>query len=218
MAKSSHGGGAAPSVALLALPLAFAAGQVDGIAYLHLQIFVANLTGTVVLLGIAAAQHAWAPLIPSLASIAGFLAGVTAARLLRRRTSPAAPLAAAAGAVLAVGLWRPPNAAAIAALAAAMGLQTGALQRFFETKLSTAFITGDLSTLGEAVAAAAWREAPPPRAARPILLISGIVTCYAAGACSGAILLRVSTFPLAAAAAILLAVAGLSLRAGRDAG
>ena len=176
--------------------LALVAGYVDALSYLGLHVFVANMTGTTVLLGLAVAAAQWPAALSHTGMIACFVLGVVVSRLLRRATrstsQPALGLAAllvGGGALLPVGL------PAGYLLALGMGVQNGAATRFGGVSVNTAFLTGDLEHLGEAVAERGRR--------RGAWLILSVLIAYAIGAGLGGLAHAGLQLPLWPAASVL---------------
>ena len=195
--------------------LAGNAGFTDAVAYLTLKVFVANFTGTVVLLGIASTHADTNTIRAGLVSIAAFLCGIVSARLLRRMTlSPGPPLLAATALLAIDALLMPAAMIAIALLACSMGLQNASIRTFAGVSLNTAFVTGDMETLGEAVAGSiAPRRADPDRQTR-IGMIAAVVTTYGCSAAAAAFALHRLASPLLVPFALLLAATLLTSRTG----
>jgi uncharacterized membrane protein YoaK (UPF0700 family) len=149
---------------LLLILLAFGAGAVDAISFLGLgRVFTANMTGNIVLLGLAAGSAAGSEATRSAISLAAFCFAVfTALWISRRPERDRLP----AGVVVALGLetaaqggflagWllssaRPQGAAEdvlVGVSALAMGLQSGAVIRLGVRGVSTTYVTGTLTGL-----------------------------------------------------------------------
>ncbi len=197
--------GGAAAVALSCL-LALSAGSTDAMAYLRHHVFAANMTGTTVLLGLAAMHAALRPVLPGLAAIGGFLAGVVGSRWLHRAAGPAPGLLLACFLVTAGGLVAP-ELASIALLAAGMGAQNAAVTNFAGIRLNTAFITGDLVKFGQALAG----ESSAAVIVVPLLL------AYTGGAALGAVARRHIAFPWAIPAGLLALAAILAWAVARRA-
>lgn len=149
----------------LILVLTLIAGCIDAISFLGLeQVFTANMTGNLVLFGLAVGQGQWAPALRSGVAFLGFAAGAIAgARIAGRDPGPmpwpsrvtavlAAELAVLGG--VALGWWLtsgPPGdgrlTLLVATAAAAMGLQSIAVLRLAVPGVSTTYVTGMLTTL-----------------------------------------------------------------------
>jgi uncharacterized membrane protein YoaK (UPF0700 family) len=161
--------------------LSLAAGCVDAVGYLGLgQVFVANMTGNTVLLGLAIGQADVRGVLHAGAALAGFVLGVAAgAAIVERdaeRTSWTPTVTAALGlecvilAALAAG-WlldgSEPSRVAVYPLivmaALAMGVQSAAVRRLQVADVSTTYITGTLTSL--TARSVRWlRQASPERA------------------------------------------------------
>ena len=132
--------------------------------------------------------------------ILGFLAGIVAARLLLNRNppnqgslgpSPASGLCflLASGLWTIVGVLTPSlTTVLIPVLAFSMGAQNAAFTGVGKTPLNTAFITGDLQKLGEAVANLVSFRKPDTQEERlKIRAVGAIWIAYALGAALGAL-------------------------------
>ena len=157
------------------IALAFASGAADAISYLGLgHVFVANMTGNTVLLGIALATGKGADGLRAGLSLAGFCVGVTIGTLLLRRRGVATTLtlevltlACLLGGWLAGG----PHHLLIGVAAGAMGLQSAAIAAS-GAEVATTYITGTITR-------GIVRGKP--------LLPGAIWLCYAAAATVGAL-------------------------------
>ena len=145
--------------------LAFGAGSVDAISYLGLgKVFTANMTGNIVLLGVAVGGGSRATVVRSAISLVAFAAGVLAATLIAGRSgddrwwSGRAKVALgfqalAQAAVLAGWLASSAHpgsmvkAVLVGASALAMGLQAGTVRAVTTTGLSATYVTGTLAGL-----------------------------------------------------------------------
>ena len=192
-------------------------GVVDAVSYIALgHVFVANMTGNVVLLGFALAGAPSLSVVASVVALAAFVAGsglggVLARRVRHRgallRTAAAAEAALLAlGLVAALGASEPVDGArrvlVVVALALAMGVQSAVARRIAVPDLATIVLTLTLSALA---ADAAGRTEARGTAARRV----GAVVAMFAGALAGG-LLTVHASPaagIALAAATALAVA-----------
>jgi uncharacterized membrane protein YoaK (UPF0700 family) len=226
----------------LVLLLAGAAGCLDAVGYLMLGLFTANMTGNTILLGLSAARQAWPEALRNVIALAAFVAGAAAGTLVvssvRRLDQclglEAFLLAAAVTVWLAFGAPRghiaqpAPARWLIALLAAAMGIQSAAVRRVGEQRVSTTYVTGTLTTLATDTMSdlLAWwtarkrrgapeagvGEAPPPNdrvpgARRGATLMTGLWAAYLFGALVGGFAeQRWSMWALAAPVAALLGV------------
>jgi uncharacterized membrane protein YoaK (UPF0700 family) len=157
--------GAEPTRDALLLALTFAAGAVDAFSYLALgRVFTANMTGNIVLLGIAAGQGGVLPALRSGLAFVGFAGGVLAGTILggRARARDVWPpkitvvLGGELLLMLLLAAWwgavggRPgegTEGAMIAVSALAMGVQTAAVRRLSVSGVTTTYVTGTLTSL-----------------------------------------------------------------------
>jgi uncharacterized membrane protein YoaK (UPF0700 family) len=177
----------------LAISLAVIAGYVDALAYVGTGAFVANMTGNTVLLGIHGAYRQWLGSVRSGGAVLFFPVGVIFVRLML------------IGALI-TG-WKQSFA-----LTAAMGLQDAAVTHFGGTSINTAFITGDLVKLGDALVNLGARS----EAAQTARRLGGVWLGYVGGAMCGALSARVPVaahdlHPWLAVAAAVLATISLAL-------
>jgi uncharacterized membrane protein YoaK (UPF0700 family) len=147
--------------------LSLAAGCVDAVGYLGLgQIFVANMTGNTVLLGLALGQAKGQAALRAVVALAGFVVGVgTGAAIVGRgpeRSTWSPGVTAALGVELvvlvafAVGWFLAgpePDGGSVYPLivlpALAMGVQSAAVRRLGIPGVATTYITGTLTDLTE---------------------------------------------------------------------
>lgn len=157
---------------LVLIGLAFGAGAVDAISFLGLgRVFTANMTGNIVLLGLAAGSASGSEATRSAISLVAFAVAVSLAVGLSRGASRSRLPARSrgrlsAGVALALGLetlaqagflagWlassaRPsglPEDVLVGLSAIAMGLQSGAVLRLGIAGISTTYVTGTLAGL-----------------------------------------------------------------------
>ena len=182
----------------LMLALTFATGIVDAVGYLGLdRVFTGNMTGNVVILGMALAGAEDLPVVGPVIALVGFKVGAAlAGRALRplgagwaRRTTVLLTLVAVLTLGLAAFLLASPQPAYAAALGVtgvlggAMGLQAGTARRIAVQDVTTVVVTSTITGLaadswfGSGVGAQPWR-----RGSAIVLIL--------AGAASGALLLR----------------------------
>ena len=136
---------------LLAALLALDAGFVDAYGYISLDhVFVANMTGTTVLLGVAAAHGDAALSAHYVLTVGAFAAGALIGALLKR-VSGRGSLPLLLGGVLLLVLVVAPSSRteALVLLAVVMGLQGAAVVRFRSISLQTIVITGTIVRLAE---------------------------------------------------------------------
>ncbi len=182
----------------LMLALTFATGIVDAVGYLGLdRVFTGNMTGNVVILGMALAGAEDLPVVGPVVALAGFMVGAAlAGRALKplgagwaRRTTVLLAVVAVLTLGLAVFLLADPEPAYAAALGvtgvlgAAMGLQAGTARRIAVQDVTTVVVTSTITGL----AADSWFGsgvgAQPGRRGSAVVLIL-------AGAAAGALPLR----------------------------
>jgi uncharacterized membrane protein YoaK (UPF0700 family) len=148
---------------LLLVALTFAAGAVDAIVFLRLEVFTAVMTGNIVLLGLAIGQGAFRNALRSLIALAAYAGGVLAAARLVGATPRETVWPTHVTRALAIefalqaaflGGWiltdaRPDGLAAaslIAVSGVAMGIQA-ASARTIAPHLSTTYVTGTITAL-----------------------------------------------------------------------
>ncbi len=162
--SSAHG-----PLPVLLLVLTAATGVIDAMSLLALgRVFVANMPGNVVVLGMALAKAPGFSLAASVAALAGFLLGAFAGggivrrrsghrgRLLRNTAAAELVLVAAAFVLTATA----PTAAVVvvaALLAAAMGLQNSAARQLAVPDLTTTVLTMTLTDIAADVGAKGLR-------------------------------------------------------------
>lgn len=196
------------------LALTVTAGCVDAASYLGLgQVFTANMTGNVVLLGFGLAGEGDLPIVAPIVSLVAFLAGAVVGGRLGRATEDdhrrlfltavaleSALLALATIVVLVVDSARGTAGGfvAIALLATAMGIRTAAVRALAVPDLRTTVLTLTLAGLAadSPAAGGSGRRAPVQIAAAAAML---------GGALVGALLERIDVaVPLAVAAVAAL--------------
>ena len=206
---------------LVLVALTFAAGSVDAVVFLRLEVFTAVMTGNIVFLGVAIGQGAVRNALRSLVALAAYATGVLiGSRLIGtvpRDTSWSPRLARALGlewtlqAVFLAG-WivsaGAPDGFAAAALIACSGVAMGtqaAAARGLAPGMPTTYVTGTLTALLSELSALGglgadwWRRA-------------AIVLALGVGAVTGALVLVLA--PLLAPA-VPLVVVGVVLALGR---
>ena len=198
----------------LLVALTFAAGSVDAVALLRLDVFTAVMTGNIVLLGLAVGQGAFGNALRSVIALVAYGVGVVVgARIvgavaIESHWSPKVTRALAIEWVLQAAFlsgWvltgAKPDGASAAALIAfsgvAMGIQA-ATARALAPGMSTTYVTGTLTGLLSELSALGAVSGDRRRRA-------SIVVALALGAVAGALVLTV--IPLLAPA-IPLAVVG----------
>jgi uncharacterized membrane protein YoaK (UPF0700 family) len=199
---------------LLLVALTFAAGSVDAVALLRLDVFTAVMTGNIVLLGLAVGQGAFANALRSVIALVAYGVGVAAgARIvgavaIETHWSPKMTRALAIEWVLEAGFligWvlsgANPGGTSAATLIALSGLAMGiqaATARALSPGMSTTYVTGTLTGLLSELSALGAVSGDRRRRA-------SIVVALALGAVAGAFALVAAP---ALAPAIPLAVVG----------
>jgi uncharacterized membrane protein YoaK (UPF0700 family) len=211
--------------------LTFVSGAVDAFSYLGLgRVFTANMTGNLVLLGIAAGQGQLLSALRAASAFGGFAGGVLLGATLARGGPPVGRwhprvtvciaielllLAALAAWWILVGgrLPRGVTEALIALSSVAMGVQTAAVRRLAVPGVTTTYVTGTLTgVLAQLAEAATSRRGW----GLPVVVLASLVAGAAAGAVA-TVLWRgaAPVVPAAVLAAVTLAAAvrfGLSPR------
>jgi uncharacterized membrane protein YoaK (UPF0700 family) len=207
------------------LVLTAVTGLVDAVSYLRLgRVFVANMTGNVVFLGLSVDPQSGLSAGASATALAGFTggafgAGWAASRLAHRpRQWLGSTLAAEALILTVVAVLTGFGMLAfeghgreviIVVLAVALGMQNGTIRHFGVPDLTTTVLTMSLTGLSSDSALAGGKGS------RPIRRLGSVLTMLA-GALVGAALLQWSpTAVIALAAVSVAAVAGTFLLAGR---
>ena len=202
--SSAHG-----PLPVLLLVLTAATGVIDAVSILALgRVFVANMTGNVVFLGMALANAPGFSLDASLAALAGFLLGAFACgavvrrrgghrgRLLRDVGAGELVLVAAALVLTAVAATGAVvNAVVAALLAIAMGLQNTAARKLAVPDLTTTVLTMTLTGIAADIGGSGGATV-----ARRVL---AVLTMFA-GALVGALLVLQAPLAWALALAVLL--------------
>lgn len=218
-AEHSHHLSGATRTAVL---LAASAGFVDAFIYQRVQpVFVANMSGNLVRLGIAVGTTTGASTVLAVTALAGFAAGVASAttivdRVVRHRRPKTPSLLLQVEAALLVGVTvalliaQPIDTTAVSLVglalvtcaSLAMGLQAVAVRRVGEIAVSTTYGTGAIVRLSEKVVLG-LRKAPPAsdvRRQRTVAILSFVLCGYIAGAALGAAVGASPLYLLAAAA------------------
>jgi uncharacterized membrane protein YoaK (UPF0700 family) len=225
--QPSHAAGAgSPSIGLRALLIALTGvtGLVDAASYLGVgHVFVANMTGNVVLLGFALSGAVGLSIAASAVALAGFLLGAVAggrlavATSLRGRlwlvTAAAAQtaLVGAAAAATAAGVLRPDGPSRLpllAVLGIAMGIQNATARRLAIPDLTTTVLTQTLTGLA---ADSPLAGGPNPR---PVRRITAVGTMLGGALVGGALTAHAGLSLSLAVAALALALVTLCFAAG----
>lgn len=181
--------------------LAAIAGSADAICLLLYDAFAGQMTGNTVLLAIDIVGAEWWSAAYHASIIGLFVLGLLAATVAVRNGISSAMVLVASALLVASAVLLPAATPALV-VAAAMGLQNAAARRFGSLTLNTVFITGDLQTM---VGSLTDKETGPPAkmAGRAMAVLWA---CYLAGALSGALLTRVTSYPLLVTAAAMVLV------------
>jgi uncharacterized membrane protein YoaK (UPF0700 family) len=211
---------------VLMLALTFSTGIVDAVGYLGLdKVFAGNMTGNVVILGMALVGAEGLPWVGPLIALFAFMAGaVIGGRTLRRestgwntRTSWSFTATAVALAVLTVILIitggvppKPWELAITTLLAATMGFQAAVARHLAVKDVTTVVVTSTITGLAADSWLAGGSGQPWRRRAAAVVLI-------ALGALAGAALLRIHiAVPLGLAAVISGAAAAFGHAAAHE--
>jgi uncharacterized membrane protein YoaK (UPF0700 family) len=210
----------------LMLALTFTTGIVDAVGYLRLdQVFAGNMTGNVVILGMAATGRTGLPVVGPLAALVCFLIGAAVAGRVLRTSLPGWNRGCT-GALAGIGLVLAVTALGMAvigvggtglralmasSLALAMGVQAATARHLAVKDVTTVVVT---STLTGLAADSRLGAARGQRALRR----GAAVTLLIAGAGTGAALCRLHEgLAVAAAAFVALVVSGLGHVSARSA-
>jgi uncharacterized membrane protein YoaK (UPF0700 family) len=203
--SSAHG-----PLPVLLLVLTAATGVIDAVSILALgRVFVANMTGNVVFLGMALANAPGFSLAASLAAIAGFLLGAFAGgavlrrrdghrgRLLRDIGGVELALTAAALVLTAIAPTAAVSLTVVAALLAiAMGLQNTVARQLAVPDLTTTVLTMTLTGLAADIRSSGGNATITRR-------LLAVLTMFA-GALTGALLVLHAPLPWALALVVVL--------------
>ncbi len=207
----------------LMLALTFSTGIVDAVGYLGLdRVFTGNMTGNVVILGMALTGADGLPIVGPVIALAMFMVGAAVAGLTLRGVDAgwsgrSTALFSAVGVLLAVAAViafatgersEPLNLAITGGLGLAMGMQAGAARHIGVKDVTTVVVTSTL--VGLAFDSRFGRGGGQPWARR-----AGAVLLIGAGAAVGALLLNVHIGLGMAAAALITLVAALLGHLGR---
>ena len=178
-----------------AIMLAATGGVLDAVVYLlHGQVFATAMTGNVVFLGIVIVTQSWNQIIPHLAPILGFFAGITTSKHLRTRfgiRSLLLSLVLEIATIFILG-WLPANFPQIlftSIIAYVAAVQVASFRRVDSFAFNSTFATGNLRDVAEGIYDALRPEASREvrkkgrTEARDLGLIS---LCFLAGAVLGA--------------------------------
>ena len=178
---------------VVAVLLSASAGAVDIIAYLKFDhVFVANMTGNTVLFASDVVALQFPEALNHLLPIVTFLLGVVTARIaVIQFDQPSWPKMGVC-LILISGLWTivallipTLGSILIPVLAFSMGAQNATLPRVEKVPVNTAFITGNLEKLGEAIAGLLRKPANRDERLK-MWAVGSIWIAYAFGAAAGA--------------------------------
>ena len=226
---------------LIAIALTFGSGAADVASFTRLgDVFTSVMTGNIVLLGLAVAQRSLTLASHTVVSIAGYIAGVAAGTWIARgvKERDAGPGSGEAGVLPTHIIWvllaelmllagftagwevsgaRPAGWAQfslLATLAAAMGVQSSAVNDMGLTQVSTTYLTGTLTGLVSSLASPG-QDTPHGLRRFGVLigLVSGASLCglFVATAADA-----VPALPLAALVSTLVLATGPDGRNGHD--
>ncbi|GAA4056193.1 DUF1275 family protein [Actinomadura miaoliensis] len=202
--------------AILLVALTFGAGTTDIVGFLGMhQVFTANMTGNIVLFGLAAGEGTGVDLARCGVATLAFALGLLLGFLLAGRAGasllwpPGVTRALAAGLVLQTGFlagWaatdsRPEGWALLALIAlssAAMGVQTAAARSLAADGITTTFVTGTLTSVMGALAVGSTAAAG---------LRTAVIVALAAGAAAGGALMGPAPLVAAGISPLITAVA-----------
>jgi uncharacterized membrane protein YoaK (UPF0700 family) len=209
-------GSRSPALGTLLVALTVATGLVDAVSYLGVgHVFVANMTGNVVLLGFALSGATGLSIAASVTALAGFLVGagvggrlaVASSRHERLWlcTGSAAQtiLVGAAAAATIAGALRPDGPSRLVLLAllgAAMGLQNATVRGLAIPDLTTTVLTQTLTGLA---ADSSFGGGSNPR---PVRRITAVVAMLAGALLGGVLILHAGLSTALAATAVLFAL------------
>jgi uncharacterized membrane protein YoaK (UPF0700 family) len=188
----------------LAIALAAAAGFIDAHIYVNVTpVFVANMSGNMIHLGILVGDGAWRPAIASLVTLMAFTGGVVIATIHHdrqvTRSRPARPtflLMTEGALLLSLALYmtatsvtfssdpQPDDYPVLLVAGLAMGLQAAALRRVGQIAVATTYGTGAIVRIGEKLVLAARRadRTTEHRRRRAIAVLVVVLASYIAGA------------------------------------
>lgn len=201
------------SVALLSV----ACGIADAVGFVHTGVFAANMTGNTVLAALSIANQDWPLALDRIVTLAVFFAGAMLGRVLHRAWGqrPWLPLLVEASLIAVAAFVDPERTLAIWLVAAAMGLQATAVTRVRGSTISTVVVTSTMARLAENAVDALTGRAGDEDAGRSAS--SGLTLAwgsYAAGAIAAVLLMKATSLPLLAAAAVVFLVSLLWMQRG----
>ena len=185
-----------------ALLIGLVAGWADAVGYLQAHTFAAQMTGNIVLLGIALAHRAWSESARMLSVIAAFVTGMVLVLLIARRVGRRSSLLGCAAGMAAIALAGRLSPL-MPLLAMCLGGQNAASPRARDQPLNTSFISGDLQKFANALAQRMQRGRSDAGGHTLLTVIPALLCCYVAGASAGALASGHLPYPLLPAAGLL---------------
>jgi uncharacterized membrane protein YoaK (UPF0700 family) len=214
--QAASAGPPSSAVRALLIALTAATGLIDAVSYLGVgHVFVANMTGNVVLLGFALSGATGLSIAASLAALAGFVAGAGAggrwavASVLHRRlwlstgSAVQTVLVGAAAAATVAGVLRPEGPSRLVLLALlgiAMGFQNATVRRLAIPDLTTTVLTQTLTGLA---ADSSFAGGSNPRSLRRI---AAVVTMLGGALAGGELTLHAGLPTALAVTAVVFAL------------
>lgn len=197
--------------------MAAACGIADAVGFVHTGVFAANMTGNTVLAALSIANRDWPLALDRVVTLAIFFGGAMAGRTLQRLWPHASwlPLLVEALLISVAAFVDPERTSAIWLVAAAMGIQATAATRVRGLTISTVVVTSTMARLAEnavdALAGDPRSEESGRSAPGGLALAWG---SYAVGAVAAVLLMKATTLPLLAAAAVVFLVSLLWMQRG----
>jgi uncharacterized membrane protein YoaK (UPF0700 family) len=210
----------------LVVLLAVTAGSVDAWSYVVLgHVFIANMTGNTVLLGVAFSHRDWSEIQRPLFALTFYGLGVFAGGLLARRVDPEQAWSPRITRILALEsllllaaavLWglhspaTPPlRHLLVAGAAFALGLQSASMQALKLPGIVTTYITGTWTTLWSGLARFVSGTQRTRQEGRQLTLQAAVLAAYCSAAALAGLLAHahqrsVGTLPAAAVLAVVL--------------
>ncbi|HTS21699.1 MAG TPA: YoaK family protein [Casimicrobiaceae bacterium] len=192
----------------MAALLCVASGIADAIGYVQAGVFAANMTGNTVLAGVSLAHADFTTALERGMTFVTFFAGAMLGRLSLRYAGNAWLPLFLEGSILALSTLLTQPSRAVLWIALAMGLQATAVTRFKGAAISTIVLTSTLARLGEAALdfIATHKALATADQNNPTALLAITWAAYAIGAVLAVLLLQVTSLPLLAASAVVLAL------------
>ena len=198
-----------------AIWLGLVSGAADAAGWMQTGVFPAHMTGNTALIGVALVGHHPGLALKRVAVILCFFAGLVLSPLLgswKRFGTSAAVWGASAIALAAA--FAPAHPWDVLLLGLALAMQNAALHQFAGKSINTSFLTGNMQSLGAAIARRALgRETPKDATGDGVTLrvAPAVWSAYVAGAALGALLalnLRHPLLPVSLAIPVVLLFVG----------